>query len=173
MKPENNNDRKKLQWKFASLYALSLVLLVLILSSFWGPLPTARIKGKKTPLTGNISQEHQILLADDLLHAHMNYLQQLDKRYITLLADSATGEGLKTIIQKITEAEAAFSKSIDSIRESGKSYSPEHMRKFENMATSFGTLLDNRAFSNNDRNAIGADVAVAGNLQGDLLKLKK
>lgn len=173
MKPENNQERKKVQWRFAAFYAFSLILIILVLSAFWGPLPSPTIKGKKTNLTGNTSQEHQVLVADEILHEHLDKLQQLDQKYTILLIDSATGPGLKIIIQTITESEAAFSKAIDSVNEAGKNYSPENTRKFENMTTSFRSLLNNRAFSNNRHNVPISNNKISVTEQNELIKLKK
>lgn len=173
MKPENYNERKKVQLKFAAFYALSFILIILILSSFWGPLPSATIKGRKTALTGNLSQEHKVLMADEMLHQQLNRLQQLDQKYNTLLTDSATAPGMKTIIQTITEAEAAFSKTIDSINESGKNYSQENMYKFENMTASFRTLLNNRAYAEHGRNITPNVNKNSGIDQNEMTSLKK
>lgn len=173
MKPKNSEEIKKLQLRFAGFYGISLVLIIIILSSFWGPLPAPTIKGKKIALTGNTSQEHQILLADELLHERLDQLQKLDLRYTILLTDSATGSGLKTIIETITASEEAFGRLIDSVYESGKNYSPDNMRKFENLATSFRTLLENRAYSHKRRNAVSSPGINSGNDQREMLTLKK
>lgn len=173
MKPENSQARKKVQLRFAAFYAFSLVLTIFILSSFWGPLPSPTIKGRKTALTGNTSQEHQVLVADEILHEHLNKLQQLDQKYTILLIDSATGQGLKTIIQTITESEQAFSKAIDSINEAAKNYSPENALKFENMTASFRSLLNNRAFSGNKNNLNGGNNRSSATDPNELSKLKK
>jgi len=173
MKPENNDERKKIRLKFAAFYILSLVLIVSILSSFWGPLPSATIKGRKMMLTGNLSQEHQVLIADEMMHERLSQLQELDLKYAELLKDSATGTGLKTIIQTITESEEAFNKAIDSINRTSKNYSPEYMRKFEKLIASFKTLLDNRSYSSTGRHTPVSTIKIPAHEQHELSKLKK
>lgn len=132
MQPKNSPVPKV---KFAALYFVSLVLLIIILSAFWGPLPSLPKKIKEANLTDSQLEEHQVLLAIDLIHRQSNQLQ-----HVVRLQESLPGvENLARVNTIIN----ALRSTIDSIELNTASYSKDIKIILMNAIEPLKLALDN------------------------------
>lgn len=102
--------------------------------------------GRKGSKNSKIQQE-EFKKADELLHAVLWQLQDMDQRFASLLTTQNDQGGLEKTNASIQYTEEAFRKSIDSIARIGSAYDEETgTNDFQNMTTFFKKILENRRF---------------------------
>lgn len=100
----------------------------------------------------------KLIEADELLHARLWQLQNMDHRYASLVSTQNDVEHLAKSNLAIQFAEESFRKSIDSIDRVGKQYDQETgTNDFQNMTTFFKTILENRRFLSNARLGLASE----------------
>lgn len=118
--------------------------------------------GRKKYMASLTKQREQLLKADELLHARLWQLQNMDKQYSSLLTVQRDEAGLARANASIETTEQAFQKAIDSIERMGRQYDEQAgTNDFQNITAFFKTILDNRRFlaytrstlNSNDRGA--------------------
>jgi predicted nucleic acid-binding Zn-ribbon protein len=111
----NTAKTKSHRLKFIGLYVTSVILIGIIMSAFWVPLPSEPVKGLDSNKNERL-EEGQLLNADKSLHTQLNELYKLNEQYSS--ADANTNSNtLKAMSEKITKAEQALQKSIGSLEE--------------------------------------------------------
>ena len=172
MRPQNFTERKKLLFRFAALYAASIVLLAIVFAvagfhiSFGDQKSVVSADISSQPLAGN-----SIASADSLLHARIYRLEQLDKQYTLLPADTGSDISRNLVIATTITEEQAFKKSIDSIEQMSAVYAGAgNPALYKNMISSFRTWMEQRMAL---RHMAGLRTSAAGSGgQADLLQVK-
>ena len=92
-------------------------------------------------------RQEDLKVADEILHARLWQLQDMDQQFASLLSRQFDQNALQKTNASIQTAEAALKKSIDSLTEVGLAYD-EAMgtNDFQNMTTFFQKILENRRF---------------------------
>lgn len=86
-------------------------------------------------------------LSDDLLHARLWQLQDMDQKFASLMTTQYDQEALVKTNASIQYAEESFQKSIDSITRIGAAYDERTgSNDFQNLTTFFKKILENRRF---------------------------
>ncbi|MEO6730832.1 MAG: hypothetical protein ABIN01_06420 [Ferruginibacter sp.] len=174
------SDKRKKNWtiKIIGIFILSIGLLWLVRLVFWENNPPVLSVTNSAPADtpeNNIipSQQRELLMQDEILHAHLNALQKLDQTYTVMLTDTTNKNGLMEINAQIASAEELFRQSIESVSKNMPTYpNREDENLFLNMIASFRLALDNRQSISNLRNAIGNNKAVLNSDQKAMLKIK-
>ncbi|MDQ6901616.1 MAG: hypothetical protein M3139_01230 [Bacteroidota bacterium] len=144
MNAQNAVNKKQLKFRFALLYITSLVLLSLIFLAFWNMYGTAKVNGNNDT-SANFLEEHNILKQDESLHSGLIKLQQLDAKYARMFADSADKKSLDSLNLSITNAENAYSASIEKVANQEKQMSvPANKNMLDSIISSFKMALNNR-----------------------------
>ncbi|MEO7766398.1 MAG: hypothetical protein ABIS01_03190 [Ferruginibacter sp.] len=118
-------------------------------------------------------QQRELLMRDEVLHAHFNELQNLDEEYSSLVIDTANRNKLGDVNSRIASAEESFRVSIDSIANEMLDFSNKADENlFVNMITSFRLALDNRHSLSNLRNAMAKSKVSLSPDQRELLLAK-
>ena len=101
--------------------------------------------GKKGSRAIELQQDFQ--RCDELLHARLWQLQDMDQQFASLVSNQNDHASLTKTNASIQLAEENFRRSLDSISRVGASYDEKsHTNDFENMITFFKKILENRRF---------------------------
>ncbi|MEO6000490.1 MAG: hypothetical protein ABIN89_26845 [Chitinophagaceae bacterium] len=116
--------------KFIGFFTGSVILCVIIVSSFWGPLPAQSLQEDRVASNSNQNSfgEEQLLQTDQLLHSKWMRLEQI-------YSGTPTGK-------MVVEAEASFRKTLDSIRGNRSNFIEGN--KIDSITSSFELVLKNR-----------------------------
>jgi chromosome segregation ATPase len=118
-------------------------------------------------------QQAKFMAADELLHARLWQLQDMDQKFASLLTTQYDQEALVRINASIQYAEESFRKSIDSISRIGVAYDEQSgTNDFQNMTTFFKKILENRRFIAFTRMGILSSGEGSGNEKQTILKLQ-
>ena len=112
MNPIQNNSRQGALIKFAALQLLSLLLLFVILYTFWERTPSG---SKETGSGGGAVQSSFSGEAEKRLTDHLERVAALEAAYVQLLTDPEKAGELKEADRKIVQAEQRLFLAMDSI----------------------------------------------------------
>jgi len=171
-----------MQFRFASFYLVSLVLLGIIFIALWTG--TRNKKEKAVVQAKALSENQQLLDADQSLHANLRELQRLDEQFIFILSDSAMlknphsrSDSLEKLSSTIYDTEQIFSKAIEHAeRITDSTFSPADKEMAAGMVSNFKTALNtHKAVSNLSmvlaaRSLTGNDMQVITKWQNELQK---
>lgn len=119
------------------------------------------------------NQQEQLKNADEMLHARLWQLQDLDQQFAAQLSNQFDLAGLERTNSAIQLSEEGFRKSIDSVARVGSSYDDQSgTNEFQNMTTFFKKILENRRFIAFTRMGMLAGGAGAGNEKQTILRLQ-
>ena len=125
-------------------------------------------KKSKTP-----KGEEEFKMSDELLHARLWQLQDLDQKFASLMTTQYDEEALVKTNASIQYAEESFRKSIDSIARVGTAYDEKSgSNDFQNMTTFFKKILENRRFIAFTRMGILASGQGSANEKQTILRLQ-
>ncbi|MCW3092887.1 MAG: hypothetical protein JWP81_3956 [Ferruginibacter sp.] len=163
--------------KIAGISIVSAGFLWLVILAFYGnDSPALRASNTMVINDGeNIvgSQQRELLMRDEILHAHFNELQRLDEAYAALAIDTTKKSKLIDLNAKIASEEEAFRVSIDSIGNEMLDFANKADENlFVNMITSFRLALENRYSLKNLRNALSKEKLMLNPDQKELLMAK-
>lgn len=141
----NGLNFAKLQ--FIGFFTAAIVLSVVILSSFWGPLPSlTQQESKFMPRPDKAGQMQ--LETYRLLHAQWTRLEELYIEHSIAIADGSKAANINETGKPLTEAEAAFNITLDSLTE--KIYvNGDDMINVDSIISSYRLALENRQYLNN------------------------
>ncbi len=164
MQPDNSYLRKRAKLQLAWLYAITLILLVVILSAFWGPLPSHSGQVQHARLSTDVIEEHRLLEDVNFLHARFKQLQQ---------KTGGSGGQLSASGEEVTAAENAFRKTMDSVESKSVSYSSVNKKKLYDIFSSFNAAINhskpgNPQLQNNETSAVKDDAALKNKQISDL-----
>ena len=172
MKTQNIVERKKLKFQFAVLYIVSILLLAMIFTALWDIFSFPKqMDSRDKP--GGTSEEYEILKQDELLHASLNNLQQLDEKYTILIADSAGRQALDSLKQLIHNAEVSFSNTIDSIERQKRTFNiSSNAVRLNSIISAFRSALNNRRSSSYIPGTLSGENVDFSTVKTKLLKLE-
>ncbi|MEO6550645.1 MAG: hypothetical protein ABIN94_21750 [Ferruginibacter sp.] len=158
-------DERSIRRRKIKIIGISIVsagfIWLLILALYGNDSPVLRASNNMVVDNGeNIvaSQQRELLMRDEILHAHFNELQNLDEEYSALVLDTTNRGKLAQLNARIASEEDAFRMSIDSIGNEMLDFSNKTDENlFVNMVTSFRLALENRRSLGNLRNALSKD----------------
>jgi hypothetical protein len=169
MKPINNAIRQKKIKSFSILMFITGGVVFLLLSSLW------QGDYKVTSVTGKIVdaedvQSDKLVKYDELLHARLTSLQQLDEQYASLLTNSGNYKSLDSLDIIIHQEEEYFTAATNRIYQNIGAFTDESKRKqFVKMIASFRSAIAYRSAINSLRNEIAFSNHGSGT--GELQKL--
>lgn len=147
---------------------LAIVFLDIFLNHSQTPGSLGRKKSKSSS-----GQHDDLKVADELLHARLWQLQDMDQQFASLLTRQYDQNSLARTNSSIQSAEESFRKSIDSIAQVGTAYDQSSgTNDFENMSTFFRKILENRRFIAFTRMGIVSGNEGSGNDKQTILKLQ-
>ncbi len=175
MKPENIAERKSMKLRFVALYVVSMLLIVLILSAFWKPLPSGDSKANKRSPSNGPAAIKELILADKMLHMQLFQLQELDEKRAFLLTDSKSLKGDHALDNEIAAREEKLKEAIDSFQNRQHDLSKENVVIKNNIITFFKMAYDNRRSVAGIEQALNSKPAPDDNssLQQTLIKFQK
>lgn len=158
-------DERSIRRRKIKIIGISIVsagfIWLLILALYGNDSPVLRASNNMVVDNGeNIvaSQQRELLMRDEILHAHFNELQNLDEEYSALVLDTTNRGKLAQLNARIASEEDAFRMSIDSIGNEMLDFSNKTDENlFVNMVTSFRLALENRRSLGNLRNALSKE----------------
>ncbi|MBC7886259.1 MAG: hypothetical protein H7Z13_00100 [Ferruginibacter sp.] len=177
MRAIDTRSRKKWIIKFIGVLIITAGLLWLVKLVIWRNNPA--VFSVNNPATADTtdhiiaSQQRELLSLDEVLHEHLNTLQNLDVSYSALMTDTVNKNGLIEMNDRISAEEESFRRSIDSVAKEVLTY-PNRVDEnlFVNMIASFRLALENRRSIANLRNAIANGKTTLSPDQKSMLKLK-
>lgn len=103
--------------------------------------------GKDAYKSSQTAQLEPLVKADELLHARLWQLQNMDQQYSSVFTSQNDGERLVSLNKEILYAEQRFKRTIDSIESLGKKFDKDAAtNNFQNLTGFFRSVLDNRRF---------------------------
>lgn len=119
------------------------------------------------------NQQGELKNADEMLHARLWQLQDLDQQFASQMNTQYDQNALARTNVSIQSSEEAFRKSIDSVARIGSSYDDQSgTNDFQNMTTFFKKILENRRFIAFTRMGILAGGGGSGSEKQTILKLQ-
>ena len=104
------------------------------------------------------AQQAELLRVDELLHARLWQIQNMDQQFITLLTTQNDPSALERTHTSIQLSEEIFRKLIDSIEQVGTKYDEEGgTNDFQNLNEFFKKILENRRFLSYTRQGVLSD----------------
>ncbi len=173
MKPINNAIRQKKIISFSILLFVTGGVVFLLLSSLWqqdGKVEKLTIK--KTEV--GEQQNSKLVNYDELLHAWLNKIQQLDEQYASLLTYGGEAKSLDSLNIVIHQEEDYFTAAVERINQNIAAFKDESSRKqFINMIASFRSAIAYRSAITSLRNEVTFKNAGLGSYTGELQKLEE
>lgn len=157
MKSPGISDKSFAKLKFIGFFSAAVLLCVIILSSFWGPISSTPPQEIKEATSQNESEAQQLLMIDNMLHTKWMQLEQLYDEYALLLTDRSKYDNTNQAGKLIMEAEVLYAKVLDSVS-ANHSNSPI-IKKIDSTVNSFRATLQNRHALNNNI----SDIALKNN----------
>jgi hypothetical protein len=157
MKSPGISDKSFAKLKFIGFFSVAVLLCVIILSSFWGSIPSTPPQEIKEATSQNESEAQQLLMIDNMLHIKWMHLEQLYDEHALLLSDRSKNDNTNQAGKQIMEAEVLYAKVLDSVS-ANNSNSPI-IRKIDSTVNSFRATLQNRQALNNNI----SDIALKNN----------
>ncbi len=157
MKFPDISDKNFAKLKFIGFFSAAVLLCVIILSSFWGPIPSTPPQEIREVTSQNESEAQQLLMIDNILHIKWMHLEQLYDEHALLLSDRSKNDNTNQAGKQIMEAEVLYAKVLDSVS-ANNSNSPI-IRKIDSTVNSFRATLQNRQALNNNI----SDIALKNN----------
>jgi|GEM_PF-3880445 len=119
------------------------------------------------------TKQEMLLESDELLHARLWQLQNMDQQFTSQLNEVNNEGGLVSTNMAIQNAELGFKKSIDSIERVGKQYDEKSgTNDFQNMTLFFKTILQNRRLLAYARLDLVSEDKGEGNYKQTILQLQ-
>ncbi|PWT73447.1 MAG: hypothetical protein C5B59_13390 [Bacteroidetes bacterium] len=163
-------ERKKMTWIFSGFYVASILLLILTLTVFWDSAISDQPRDKNGL---KLTMNQQLSNADRVLNDNLVNLQQLDNRFIGLLADSGIRANFEPLVNKIISTELLLRKNIDSIKTSNAT--KRNAWQFNDITAPYLAVLDSRRALDNLQKAVSlgskqmdTDQQYIARLKGDL-----
>ncbi|MGZ5134399.1 MAG: hypothetical protein ACXWCG_04590 [Flavitalea sp.] len=104
------------------------------------------------------AQQAELLRVDELLHARLWQIQNMDQQFITLLTSQNDPAALEKTHTSIRFSEEVFRKLIDSIERVGTKYDEQSgTNDFRNLNEFFKKILENRRFLSYTRQGVISD----------------
>lgn len=173
METGNLVNKKKLNSRFGFFYILSIVLLALIFSGLWNMYYQSNAISSNITRSGDNADANEILKQDELLHAGLKRLQQLDDSYALFVIDAADSHRLDSLNRVIENIETALSNSIDSIAHEKKTFNNVlNMVKRDSLVSAFKLALNSRTSLGYIRTALSGSNSNFSEDQRRLLQLK-
>jgi hypothetical protein len=164
----NSTQKKKLTYLFAAFYGLACTLLVLVLTVFWNnPGPEQNSSTADLFQIGNLKLQR----ANDLLSNHLQKLQALDQRYVSLLSSPVLNPGLDSASSEIKKAEREFRQEIDSVDKAAAK--DNEIAKFNQTLSYFKSCLESRRYSDNMQVFVAGASRQLAEVRGQMDTLKK
>ena len=139
---------------FSVLALLVTASLAFILFTSLKQMDAVNIVAKKINHNAAASEQDNVLLGyDELLHAKLNGLQQLDNKFTEMLVSTQPDKNYDSLNAIILQQEEEFRKSIDNIDHQGKKLRIGNVQ-FSKMITSFKSILESRKSIGSLRNAV-------------------
>lgn len=157
MKSPGISDKSFAKLKFIGFFSAAVLLCVIILSSFWGPIPSTPPQEIREVTSENESGAQQLLMIDKMLHTKWMQLEQLYDEHALLLSDRSRNDNTNQAGKQIMEAEVLYAKVLDSIS-TNNSNSPI-IKKLDSTVNFFRASLQNRQGLNNNI----SDIALKNN----------
>lgn len=155
MKLLNNKERMKQMIFFAVSIITTAGLVFIVLNSLKQDSSVVDIS--EGPAVNNLQfvQTNKLLQYDELLHAKLNNLQQMDEEYAAILADPLKIKNPDSLNKNIQQQENYFSQCIDSVNQLSSAFTDKTAYElFTKMIYSFRSILDYRKSADNLRNAV-------------------
>ena len=119
------------------------------------------------------AQQAELLRVDELLHARLWQIQNMDQQFITLLTTQNDPSALERTHTSIQLSEDIFRKLIDSIEQVGTKYDEEGgTNDFQNLNEFFKKILENRRFLSYTRQGVLSDSRGVVSDKQTILKLQ-
>src|SRR5215204_605631 len=153
------------------LLAGALVIVGLVLFNIFSGDFEPGLIGRKGSKASKGQEEFKT--SDELLHARLWQLQDMDQKFASLMTTQYDQEALVKTNASIQYTEESFRKSIDSIARIGVAYDEQSgSNDFQNMTTFFKKILENRRFIAFTRMGILASGEGSASEKQTILKLQ-
>lgn len=171
MKSPGISDKSFAKLKFIGFFSAAVLLCVIILSSFWGPIPSTPPQEIREVTSQNESEAQQLLMIDNMLHIKWMQLEQLYDEHALLLSDRSRNDNTNQAGKQIMEAEVLYAKVLDSV--SANNPNSPIIRKIDSTVNSFRATLQNRQALNSNITEIALrNISKAGNVNVEEKKIQ-
>ena len=154
MEPVNNNSRKRNMTLSVVALLITAGIAFLLFSSL-KQMDNVNITAvNRGSSTLSAVQENKLLQFDELLHARLKNLQELDNRFADLVGSTAGAKNYDSLNMVILQQEESFRKSIDSVNRQAKTTGEADNIAFVKMIGAFKSVLESRKITGSLRNAV-------------------
>ncbi|HTS44496.1 MAG TPA: hypothetical protein VMH01_08880 [Puia sp.] len=162
----NISEKKRITRLFAGFYALSAVLVIMILTVFWSNETFTANQGNKKYV--HLSGKQLLSQTDNFLNDYVETLQDLDKKYAALMIDSGIKANFDPPATRILQTEQSLRSAIDSI-DKVTSYGKNKIVLVQ-LLSSYKDILENRRTIDDMQRAV---LNMSKQLNGDQKNLSR